>query len=333
WSSLLGVEQISRNANFFSLGGHSLLAIRLRVAINKTWLKDVSIHQIFAAPVLEKQALLLASPNTFEQRICHLLKKGDTNQPVFIVHPVGGDTLCYQSLAQEWSSSSALYGICHPDIVSKGKTHTHSDLSELAKLYVGELKQVQPEGPYQIMGWSLGGVICLEIAKHLIKAGDKVAYLGMLDSQWHTHEQLTSQAFSTLESTSESDWLAFDSEYQISELCLATGLNIEQQRALVLSGIEGLERFRATSGLHIEKVQYFSANNAAETQSPKEPCIDYLKQISECCDVIDINATHYSIVERSKASIIDDWVRQSINKTKGRQCGKQQIIALTKRKI
>ena len=55
-------------------------------------------------------------------------------------------------------------------------------LDDLAAVCVQLLRAQQPLGPYHLLGWSLGGLLAYEIAQQLIKAGDSVATLILLDS-------------------------------------------------------------------------------------------------------------------------------------------------------
>ncbi|MDO6428943.1 phosphopantetheine-binding protein, partial [Thalassotalea sp. 1_MG-2023] len=59
WQGLLGVEQISRDANFFMLGGHSLLVTRLTYVIRDHFDVDVSIPQLLQSSTLSLQASLI----------------------------------------------------------------------------------------------------------------------------------------------------------------------------------------------------------------------------------------------------------------------------------
>ncbi len=52
----------------------------------------------------------------------------------------------------------------------------------MAALYLGEMKSVQPAGPYSLGGWSLGGLIAWEMARQLEERGEEVALLALLDS-------------------------------------------------------------------------------------------------------------------------------------------------------
>ena len=43
-------------------------------------------------------------------------------------------------------------------------SRTPSTFEELATFYLSHIKQVQPQGPYNLLGGSFGGVLCLEIS-------------------------------------------------------------------------------------------------------------------------------------------------------------------------
>ncbi len=55
-------------------------------------------------------------------------------------------------------------------------------LEDLAAWYITVMRKHQPQGPYYIGGWSLGGVFALEIAHQLKDMGEEVAMLLMVDT-------------------------------------------------------------------------------------------------------------------------------------------------------
>ncbi|WP_218133149.1 non-ribosomal peptide synthetase [Paenibacillus sp. OK060] len=56
WREVLGIEEVSRKANFIDLGGHSLKAIQTVLAIRKELGVEVSLQELFQKPVLEEMA-------------------------------------------------------------------------------------------------------------------------------------------------------------------------------------------------------------------------------------------------------------------------------------
>jgi len=73
-----------------------------------------------------------------------------------------------------------LYGIQSPNLNKKGPRLT--EVEELASFYIGEVRRLQPEGPYYFSGSSFGGVIGYEIAQQMWQQGQKVALLALFDT-------------------------------------------------------------------------------------------------------------------------------------------------------
>jgi len=72
-----------------------------------------------------------------------------------------------------------LYGIQRPTFVEVDEKL--SSLEKLASFYTEGMRKVQPHGPYCVAGWSSGGVVAFEIAHQLVKQGEEVAFLGVID--------------------------------------------------------------------------------------------------------------------------------------------------------
>ena len=53
----------------------------------------------------------------------------------------------------------------------------------MAAYYIEALQTVQPEGPYCLAGWSMGGTVAFEMAQQLHAQGQRVALLGLLDTR------------------------------------------------------------------------------------------------------------------------------------------------------
>jgi thioesterase domain-containing protein len=51
----------------------------------------------------------------------------------------------------------------------------------MAADYCGMIRDIQREGPYHLLGWSLGGTLAAKIARLLEAGGDGVAFLGLID--------------------------------------------------------------------------------------------------------------------------------------------------------
>ncbi|RKH48033.1 thioesterase domain-containing protein, partial [Corallococcus sicarius] len=55
-------------------------------------------------------------------------------------------------------------------------------VEEMAALYLEAVRSVQPQGPYLLGGWSMGGVVAYEMARRLREAGEAVDLLALVDA-------------------------------------------------------------------------------------------------------------------------------------------------------
>jgi thioesterase domain-containing protein len=97
-----------------------------------------------------------------------------------MVHPPGGVVFCYQALARHLGRDQPFYGIRARGLY--GEANLPARLEDMAAEYVAAIRQVQPEGPYHLGGWSLGGVVALEMAQQLLAQGQPVGLLAFLDT-------------------------------------------------------------------------------------------------------------------------------------------------------
>ncbi|HEU5227952.1 MAG TPA: amino acid adenylation domain-containing protein, partial [Ktedonobacteraceae bacterium] len=177
WERLLGVSPISVTDNFFQLGGHSLTGVRLMSQIQRLFGVDLPLSALFESATIASLATVLRQQ---EEQITFTplveIQQTGSNPPLFCVHPSGGEVLCYTSLAHHLGSDQPMYGLRASD------QHLHSSLEEMATAYIAALRTVQPQGPYYLSGWSMGGVVAFEMARQLELQGQKIAFLGLFDS-------------------------------------------------------------------------------------------------------------------------------------------------------
>ncbi|MEO5725528.1 MAG: alpha/beta fold hydrolase, partial [Byssovorax sp.] len=108
------------------------------------------------------------------------IQQGGPGRPLFLVHPSGGTVLCYAALARHLGQEWPVYGLQARG--TEGDLAPIERIEEMAALYVEALRSVQPEGPYALGGWSFGGLVAVEMAWQLQKAGQEVALLALLDT-------------------------------------------------------------------------------------------------------------------------------------------------------
>jgi thioesterase domain-containing protein len=109
-----------------------------------------------------------------------LLKAGGENCPVFLAHGLGGTVNEFRQLANHLQVNHPIYGL--PEKGADGLGDPLDRIEDMAQFHLGAIRQLQAQGPYFLIGYSLGGLVSLEIAQRLSEAGERVALLAMVDS-------------------------------------------------------------------------------------------------------------------------------------------------------
>jgi thioesterase domain-containing protein len=99
---------------------------------------------------------------------------------LFCVHPAGGTVLCYLELARNLDGDLPVYGLQAQGL--DGIATPLESVAAMAAAYIAAMKSVQPAGPYQVCGWSTGGIIAFEIARQLTAAAEEVPVVVLFDS-------------------------------------------------------------------------------------------------------------------------------------------------------
>ncbi|BAY24658.1 amino acid adenylation domain protein [Calothrix sp. NIES-2100] len=181
WSEILNIQPVGVKDNFFEIGGNSLSAIHLIASIEQQFGKELPLSAILTNPTIEKFAKLLdTSSDTFDNSPLIPIQPKGNKQPFFCVHPAGGHVMCYFKLAQYLSADQPFYGLQAQGF--HGEEEPLTRVEDMASLYIQAIQKFQPQGPYQIGGWSFGGVVAYEMAQQLHKQGHEVSLLAILDS-------------------------------------------------------------------------------------------------------------------------------------------------------
>ncbi|MER6912748.1 amino acid adenylation domain-containing protein [Streptomyces sp. NPDC000594] len=178
---LLGLPAVGVYDNLFGLGATSLTAMRLVVLIEQRYGVGVPLSEFVAAPTVAALAARLRggeAVRVFDPLVP--LRPGDERQPLFLVHPMGGNVLCYVRFAAHLPPGRACYALQAAGV--EAGTEPRRTLEEIAAGYVERIRRVQPEGPYLIAGWSFGGFVAFEMARQLRAAGQEIGRLILLDT-------------------------------------------------------------------------------------------------------------------------------------------------------
>ncbi|HWA24155.1 MAG TPA: amino acid adenylation domain-containing protein [Lacunisphaera sp.] len=181
WEDVLAVKPIGIHDRFFDLGGHSLLAVRMLAQVERKFGRKVPVSILFRAPTIERLAQAIRKDGLIAARSSLVeIQPHGNRPPIFWLHTLGGGggagLFRYAKLAEKLGPDQPSYGL----IASNEKQP--DTFEALAARYVGEIRAVQPAGPYHLGGYCFGGVLAYEVARQLAAAGDRIALVVLLDA-------------------------------------------------------------------------------------------------------------------------------------------------------
>jgi amino acid adenylation domain-containing protein len=215
WRDVLRVDKVGVLDNFFELGGNSVQAAVIINRLQQRLEHAIDVIAMFDAPTVAGLAAHLHevypdcvwrllgedSPGApHDQRACAgarpalavrnrrpaaaklavSLQTEGAESPWFMVHPPGGIVVCYQALALRLGRQRPFYGI--RSLGLHGEEDLPARMEEMAATYVAAVREIQPRGPYQLGGWSVGGLVALEMAQQLLAQGESINILALLDT-------------------------------------------------------------------------------------------------------------------------------------------------------
>jgi len=181
WAKLLHLKEVSIQDDFFELGGHSLIAVQAMTNLEKETGKRLPLASLFEAPTVEKLSQLLERneiAKSFDSLVA--IKPKGNKMPLYIVHGFGMNVLLFNNVAKNMDPQQPVYAL-----QAKG-LNVHDDapdrMEDIAAYYVSEIIKQNPEGPYALAGYSLGGIIAFEMARQLKALGKEIKMLAMFDT-------------------------------------------------------------------------------------------------------------------------------------------------------
>lgn len=183
WERVLGRTAVGLDDNFFDLGGDSTLALKLFTEIAEACGRQIPPVMIYQAPTIRSLASAIEQPELPRFAPLVLLKEGADRTPVFITHGMGGNVMDFFQVVKHMRTRHAIYGMQAKGL--DGVEEPFDRIEEMAQFFLDAIRELQPHGPYRLVGYSLGGLVALEMAQRLSKLGEKVALLAMLESYPH----------------------------------------------------------------------------------------------------------------------------------------------------
>jgi thioesterase domain-containing protein len=154
------------------------LISRIRASLDA----EIGIRSLFEAPSVEALAKRVADariPDSDFEALLPLRTHG-RRRPLFCIHHGGGVSWPYSSLITHIPSAHPIYGLQARSL--RQRATLPKSLHDMALDYLHLIRQIQPAGPYNLLGWSFGGLVAHAIATQLQSMGEEVSLLALLDS-------------------------------------------------------------------------------------------------------------------------------------------------------
>nr|WP_318196226.1 non-ribosomal peptide synthetase [Pseudomonas fluorescens]VVN35331.1 Linear gramicidin synthase subunit B [Pseudomonas fluorescens] len=182
WQEVLEVEQLGITDNFFELGGDSLRILKVlsKVRSRPALGFELKLRDMMNSPTI---AQLSGYEPAQEQGLDPLLllnARCPQVPPLFCLHAGFGTVFDYEPLARQLDGQCSVYGLQCRMLLDRD--WQDESLPAMAIEYAQYIRQKQPQGPYRLLGWSLGGALALLVADELVRQGQQVAFVTLVDS-------------------------------------------------------------------------------------------------------------------------------------------------------
>jgi amino acid adenylation domain-containing protein len=233
WQDVLKIPKIGIDDDFFELGGTSLQALMVFARIESRLGCSLSPTTIVRAPTIARLAdFIRTTTGTTAAQSLIPLRAGGTGSPLFLVHNRYCFVVYYRHLLSDLRSDRPVFGL--QPLPLDGKHRIARTVEAMASDYITEIRRVQPHGPYFLAGHSFGGLVSFEIAQQLVRQGEHVSFLGLIDTrlrhtlgkewpQMSTAEQLGHRVYGFLQKLR---WTKNALLRRKHDLCLRVGLSI-----------------------------------------------------------------------------------------------------------
>jgi acyl transferase domain-containing protein/thioesterase domain-containing protein len=340
WQEILCIESLGINDNFFELGGHSLLAVHLIAKINNHFGKNIQLSAIFQSPTIKQLANTLHEQANYQTSSPLVaIQPHGSKPPLFFVHPVGGNILCYYEFSLHLDSDQPFYGL--QAVGLNGESQPYTRIEDMAAKYIEALREIQPNGPYFLGGWSMGGIVAFEMATQLLRNGDRVDMLAMLDSPAPVYSEQIADIddyndvkilvdFATDMAQSAGKNLSGSVEQLQALMTLDEQLNyfLEQARIANLVPLDfELEQLRCllkvfksnvlalqsyTPQVYPNKILYFQASDEISNEF-SNPTYIWGGLSGKPIEIITIPSNHYTIITKPHIQIILEYLNIFMN--------------------
>ncbi|MVA22013.1 amino acid adenylation domain-containing protein [Agrobacterium vitis] len=170
--------------DFFDLGGHSLLAMELMLHVREITGHEAGIGVLFEHSTVGRLAHFMDKvPSAESDGLQPLIKLNAVDLgmgPMFMLHPAGGISWCYNGFARALAPELPAWGVQATALDTRAEAPR--SLDEMARDYADRIAFIADQETIHLLGWSVGGILAQAVAVHLKDMGQRVGVVTMLDA-------------------------------------------------------------------------------------------------------------------------------------------------------
>lgn len=301
WRDILHKDDIGSMENYFTLGGDSLSLAFLFTQIQERLKISLPLESILLNGTIHTMAALIYKNEQLKsgfEFIVPIHLSNSANAPLFCLHALNGDVFTYRKLAQALGDEYTVYGLTFNKDSKKVKQPV--DLKQLASVYIKEIRKIQPQGPYYLLGYSIGGALAYEAAGQLREQGQKTAILALLDTRFKFRQQLVEKTFNELR------------EKMLKEIKLYHRTSTQMANEFAIAKMLGYAFANYKLIPYTDKVFYFYADLADPTDAQQS--LRRLKELAADVEVIHIKSRHATLIAEPAINDIAEYLKKEMTK-------------------
>lgn len=189
WAGVLCLDAVGRDENFYALGGDSLNVQQVLSAVGSRRGVQLAPSDLAAAPTVAEFAVMVGAhrdgvqaPRSHRPAPTTVLLRApsdDTRETLFCFAGAGASALSFAPLAGRVGNDVAVVAFQAQGL--ENRAFPDWTVAAAARRHLGALLALQSEGPYTLIGHSLGAFIATEVANRLQALGHQVDLVAMLD--------------------------------------------------------------------------------------------------------------------------------------------------------
>jgi thioesterase domain-containing protein/acyl carrier protein len=177
-ATILDLEQVEPDDDFFELGGDSTAAVALLSEIEARSGLRLEIAVLLDAPTPRRLAAHIDGGGRRKHPLLLPVEETGAGIPLFLVHGLLGQIFLARHLKGHLGERP-IWGI--QAAAQDPRKNAPRPIESLAEDYVAAIRTVRPAGPYLIGGYCAGSFIAWEMAQRLKVAGERVPLVFAID--------------------------------------------------------------------------------------------------------------------------------------------------------